>query len=102
MHDHRHCRIYMCAAMITNKVDDNRKGTTDNKGIATTSKNAKNKEEGTEIFSEVGKVIHFYDGRRILMDEHKFDTTIYQEKVLYNIKHVQARFSKNVCHDPSK
>ena len=55
----------MCATMSSNKIDDNRKGATDDEGVTIAGKNAKNKEEGAEVFSEVGKVIHFYEGQRL-------------------------------------
>jgi hypothetical protein len=92
----------MSTTVSSNEVDNNRKSTTDNKRVTTAGKNTKNKEEGTEVFSEVGKdsSVHFYDGRRILIDEYKIDRTIFKKK--YNTKYVQARFSKNVRHDPSK
>ena len=54
----------MSATVSRNEVDDDRKGTTNNKGVTTAGKNAKNKEEGTEVFSEVGKGVHFYEGWR--------------------------------------
>jgi hypothetical protein len=50
--------------MLRNKVDDNYKSATNDKWVTTAGKNGKNKEEGAKIFSEVGKGVHFYDGRR--------------------------------------